>query len=79
MMSKKQEENKTSRPQLNATRRWEDRNHLHTRKKNYQKSARLFVRTYADKDDMNELNEIYKRENPHARKKEEWGPLYLYT
>ena len=66
MMSKKQVENKTSRPQLNATRRWEERNRLHVRKKNYQRSARLFVRTYADKDDMNELNEIFSNENPNA-------------
>ena len=70
-MSKKQVNNLTPQSQIDATRRWEDRNRLHTRKKNYQRSARLFVRTYADKDDMNELNEIYKRENPHARKKEE--------
>lgn len=59
-------ENKTSRPQLEATRRWEDRNRLHTRKKNYQRTARLFARTYADKDDMDELNEIFSNENPNA-------------
>lgn len=59
-------ENKTSQAQLEATRRWEDRNRLHTRKKNYQRTARLFARTYADKKDMVELNKIFNEENPNA-------------
>lgn len=69
-MSKKQVNNLTSRAQLDATRRWEDRNRLHTRKKNYQRTARLFARTYADKDDMDELNEIFSNENPNANEGE---------
>lgn len=69
-MSKKQVNNLTSRAQLDATRRWEDRNRLHTRKKNYQRTARLFARTYADKDDMDELNEIFSNENPNANEDE---------
>lgn len=69
-MSKKQVNNLTSRAQLDATRRWEDRNRLHVRKKNYQRSARLFARTYADKDDMDELNEIFSNENPNANEGE---------
>ena len=63
-------ENKTSRAQIDATRRWEDRNREYTRKKNYQRSARLFVRTYADKDDMDELNEIFSNENPNSSEDE---------
>lgn len=69
-MSKKQVNNLTSRAQLDATRRWEERNRLHVRKKNYQRSARLFARTYADKDDMEELNELFKKENPNAAEDE---------
>lgn len=69
-MSKKQVNNLTSRAQLDATRRWEDRNRLHTRKKNYQRTARLFARTYADKNDMDELNEIFSNENPNANEGE---------
>lgn len=63
--------NKTSRAQIDATRRWEDRNREYTRKKNYQRSARLFVRTYADQEDMDELNELFAVENPNAGEKED--------
>lgn len=69
-MTKKEVNNLTSRPQIEATRRWEERNRLHVRKKNYQRSARLFVRTYADKEDMDELNEIFSNENPNASEDE---------
>lgn len=70
-MSKKQVNNLTPRSQIEAIRRWEDKNRLHVRKKNYQRSARLFVRTYADKDDMDELNEIFSNENPNSGEKED--------
>lgn len=69
-MTNKEVNNLTSRAQLDATRRWEERNRLHTRKKNYQRTARLFARTYADKDDMDELNEIFSNENPNASEDE---------
>lgn len=59
--------NVTPRSQIEATRRWEERNRLHTRKKNYQRSARLFVRAYADEEDMEELIQIFKNENSNAR------------
>lgn len=65
-MDKKEEQNVTPRSQIEAIRRREEKNRLHVRKKNYQRSARLFVRTYADKDDMDELNEIFSNENPNA-------------
>lgn len=58
--------NKTSQAQIDATRRWEDRNREHARKKNYLRSARLFVRAYADQEDMDELNELFAVENPNA-------------
>lgn len=70
-MTKKEVNNLTSRPQIEATRRWEERNRLHVRKKNYQRSARLFVRTYADQEDMDELNELFAVENPNAGEKED--------
>lgn len=70
-MTKKEVNNLTLRSQLEATRRWEERNRLHARKKNYQRSARLFARTYADKEDMDELNEIFLNENPNAGEKQD--------
>ncbi|MCW6701413.1 hypothetical protein NH288_04855 [Anaerococcus sp. NML200537] len=65
-MTKKQVNNLTPRSQIDATRRWEERNREHARKKNYQRSARLFVRAYADQEDMDELNELFAVENPNA-------------
>lgn len=62
--------NKTLRSQLDATRRWEERNRYQSRKKSYQRTARLFARTYADKEDMDELNEIFLNENPSANEDE---------
>ena len=67
-MDKKEEQNVTPRSQIEAIRRWEEKNRLHVRKKNYQRSARLFVRTYADQEDMDELNELFAVENPNAAK-----------
>ena len=69
-MSKKDVNNLTPRSQLEATRRREEKNRLHARKKSYQRTARLFVRTYADKDDMDELNKIFSNENPNASEDE---------
>lgn len=69
-MTKKEVNNKTPQSQIDAVRRWEERNRLHVRKKNYQRSARLFARTYADKDDMDELNQIFSNENLNAGKDE---------
>ena len=62
---------KTSKAQRRATKKWEERNPDRKRFLRNRSNARTFVRHYADKDDMNELNEIYKRENPNAKKKEE--------
>lgn len=62
----RQNKNKTPRSQIDANRRWEERNREHVRKKNYLRSARLFVRTYADQEDMDELNELFAVENPNA-------------
>lgn len=70
-MTKSEARNKTSQAQIEATRRREERNRLHARKKSYQRTARLFVRTYADIEDMKELNEIFNEENPNASEGDE--------
>lgn len=61
------QQNKTPRSQLNATRRWEERNREHVRKENYLRTSRLFVRKYADDGDIDELLEIYRKENPNSK------------
>lgn len=65
--------NKTPESQIRANRKWEENNRDHVRKKNYLRSARLFVRSYADDDDIEELLDIYRKENPNSKgsKKEE--------
>lgn len=59
--------NKTPESQIRANRRWEENNRDHVRKKNYLRSARLFVRSYADDDDIEELLDIYRKENPNSK------------
>lgn len=59
--------NKTPESQIRANRRWEENNRDHVRKKNYLRSARLFVRSYAEDDDIEELLDIYRKENPNSR------------
>ena len=62
---------KTSEAQRRATRNWEKRNPERKRYLRSRSNARTFVRHSADEEDIQELIDIYKRENPHARKKEE--------
>lgn len=61
---------KTSKAQRKASRNWEERNREQARKLSYLRTARLYFRTYADNEDVAELLDIYKKENPNARKKE---------
>jgi hypothetical protein len=57
---------KTSKAQIRASRSYEERNREKTRINSYKRTARLFVKTYATDEDMEELIKIYKenkREN----------------
>ena len=57
---------KTTKAQRKSSREYEKRNREKTRVDNYKRSARLFVRSYANDEDMEELNRLYKekkREN----------------
>ena len=57
---------KVSEAQIRATRNYEKRNREQTRINSYKRTARLFVKTYATDEDMEELIKIYKgnkREN----------------
>ena len=58
--------NKVSEAQKKAKRNYEKKNREKTRINTYKRSARLFVKTYATDEDMEELIKIYKenkREN----------------
>lgn len=59
---------KTSEAQKRASRAYEKRNPEKTKIDNYKRSARTFFRHYATKDDIDELVDIYKKENPNYNK-----------
>ena len=51
--------NKVSEAQKKASRSYEERNREKTRVNNYRRTARLFVKSYANEEDMQELIKIY--------------------
>ena len=53
---------KVSEAQKKASRKYEELNREQTRINNYRRTARLFVKSYANEEDMQELIKIY-REN----------------
>lgn len=50
---------KVSEAQKNASRKYEERNREKTRINNYRRTARLFVKSYANEEDIQELIKIY--------------------
>lgn len=58
--------NKVSEAQKKASRKYEERNREKTRINNYRRTARLFVKSYATEEDMEDLMKIY-RENKDNR------------
>lgn len=51
--------NKVSEAQKKASRKYEERNREKTRINNYRRTARLFVKSYATEEDMEDLMKIY--------------------
>ena len=58
--------NRVSEAQKRASRKYEERNREKTRINSYRRTARLFVKTYATEEDMQELIKIYS-ENKDTR------------
>lgn len=54
------EEKKTSQAQVNASRRWEQKNPERTRYLRYRTTARGFIRNHATHEDLEELKELIK-------------------
>lgn len=52
--------NKTPDSQIKASRSWEQRNKKEARKASYKRTARLFVRSHATLEDLDELNKLIK-------------------
>ena len=63
-------ENKTSKAQVRASRNWEKNNPEKTKYIKYRSSARTFARHWADDEDMEEIMNVYRNENPNYKKDE---------
>lgn len=60
-------EKKTSEAQIRASRAWEKRNPEKTKMDNYRRTARLFIKTYATRQDMAEFQALFESENENAK------------
>ena len=60
--------NKTSEAQKRASRAYEERNPEKTKIDRYKRNARTFFRHYATRDDIDELIDIYEKENSNYSK-----------
>ena len=58
-------EGKVSEAQRRAIKKWEEKNPERKRYLRYRTTARTFVRHWATDEDVAELLEIYKNENPN--------------
>lgn len=59
-------ENKTSDAQIRAVRNWEKNNADKVKYIRYKSFAKTFARLWADDEDMEEVLEVYKNENPNC-------------
>lgn len=66
----KNHKGKITKAQIQAKKRYEDRNPEITRATKYKNTAKTFIRHYATEEDMKELNELYIRENKNYKEKE---------
>lgn len=60
--------NKTSEAQIRAIKKWREDNKEAHRIASYRSTARTFARHYATAEDMEELQEIFEKENENFQK-----------
>lgn len=58
---------KTTEAQRRASKAYKKRNPEQTKVNRYRSNARTFVRYHATQEDINELIDIFKRENPNGK------------
>ena len=58
---------KTTEVQRRASKAYKERNPEQTRINRYRSNARTFVRYHAKQEDIDELLDIFKRENPNGK------------
>ena len=64
---------KTTEAQRRASKKYKERNPEQTRINRYRSNARTFVRYHAKEEDIDDLVDIFKNENPNVvKKKENW-------
>ena len=63
----KMTESKTSEAQKKASKAYYEKNKERALMNNRRTAARIFVRRYATKEDMENLIEIFNNENPNAK------------
>lgn len=60
-------EKKTSKSQMRATNNWRKKNPDQAKYGSYRSTARTFARHWATKEDMDELIEIFNKENENSK------------
>ncbi len=58
---------KTTEAQRRASKNYKERNPEQTKINRYRANARTFVRHHATKDDIDDLIDIFERENPNGK------------
>ena len=58
---------KTTEAQRRASKAYKKRNPEQTKVNRYRSNARTFVRYHATQEDINELIDIFKKENPNGK------------
>ena len=53
-------ENKTKKSQIKASRNWEKKNRKKATVDSYRRTAKLYIKNYATKEDMQEFNKIFE-------------------
>lgn len=53
-------ENKTKKSQIKASRNWEKKNRKKATVDSYRRTAKLYIKDYATKEDMQEFNKIFE-------------------
>lgn len=63
-------EKKTSKSQMRATKKWKQKNKERNRFLSYRSTAFLFAKSYATKEDIEGLINVFQSENPNAKEEE---------
>ena len=66
---------KTTEAQRRASRAYKKRNPEQTRINRYRSNAKTFVRYHATKNDIYDLIDIFRKENPNSKDSKKWKEL----